>query len=76
LRWNFDVPKKTPKVIHWLADCDSVKRGQEVAGTRETSQMFSSGVDVAIAILSRINRLTAMALPIGKNGMCSFCVRD
>tara|TARA_B100001971_G_C17646995_1_gene266166 strand:- start:151 stop:267 length:117 start_codon:yes stop_codon:yes gene_type:complete len=38
--------------------------------------MFFSGVDVAIAILSRINRLTAMALPIGKNGMRFFCVKD
>jgi|TARA_B100001013_G_scaffold339187_1_gene260935 hypothetical protein len=52
-----------------------VKRGREVAGTRETSQNFSSGVDIAIAILSRINRLTAMALSIGKNGMRFFSVR-
>jgi len=45
LQWDFGVPKKSPKVIHWLADCDSVQRGREAAGTRETPQRFSSGMD-------------------------------
>jgi hypothetical protein len=50
LQWDFGVPKKSPKVIHWLADCDSVQRGREAAGTRETPQRFSSGMDAVLTL--------------------------
>jgi hypothetical protein len=57
LPWDFGVPEKSSKVIHWLADCDSVQRGREAAGTRETPQRFSSGMD---AVFCCINRLTVV----------------
>jgi len=50
LPWDFGVPEKSSKVIHWLADCDSVQRGREAAGTRETPQRFSSGMDAVFML--------------------------
>jgi len=50
LPWGFGVPEKSSKVILWLADCDSVQRGREAAGTRETPQRFSSGMDAVFML--------------------------
>ena len=42
---GFLVVEKTSKVIRRLADFDTVQRGREAVGTRETPKRFSSGMD-------------------------------
>tara|TARA_B100001013_G_scaffold161066_1_gene96222 strand:+ start:305 stop:577 length:273 start_codon:yes stop_codon:yes gene_type:complete len=47
---GFRCARKSPKEIHGPADCDSVQRGREAAGTRETPQRFFSGMDAVFML--------------------------
>ena len=57
LPWNFGVPEKSSKVIHWLADCGSVQRGREAAGTGKRLKGFPAAW---MPFLCCINRLTVV----------------
>ena len=46
----FGDAKKSPKVNREVAYSDVVQRGREAAGTRETPQRFSSGMDAVFML--------------------------